>query len=179
MTDTIKDTQNSQQEFLDEYFPKLNKAYLNAFINDPTIQHPLKPTITKKILALYKEKGSTLTTRDLRKFLNPYLKRKRATKPQTGDRLFPFYIENGKVNQFKSRIFVSDDLQAGVVVLTYFDVVSTKRKDGRIYGNEMEEIWANDKLISSSKQRVKYALNLHDDPNKPFYYIKHFKHFDD
>jgi hypothetical protein len=101
------------------------------------------------------------------------------TKPKTGDRLFPFYIENGKVNQFKSRIFVSDDYKCGVVVLTYFDVVSTKRKDGRIYGNEMEEIWANDKLISSSKQRVKYALNLHDDPNKPFYYIKHFKHFDD
>jgi len=101
------------------------------------------------------------------------------TKPKTGDRLFPFYIENGKVNQFKSRIFVSDDYKCGVVVLTYFDVVSTKRKDGRIYGNEMEEIWANDKLISSSKQRVKYALNLYDDPNKPFYYIKHFKHFDD
>ena len=101
------------------------------------------------------------------------------TKPKPGDRLFPFYIENDKVIQFKSRVFVSDDYECGVVVLTYFDVVSTKRKDGRIYGNEIEEIWSNDKLISSSKQRVKYALNLHNDSINPFYYIKHFKHFHD
>ena len=101
------------------------------------------------------------------------------TKPKPGDRLFPFYIENDKVIQCKSRVFVSEDYDCGVVVLTYFDVVSTKRKDGRIYGNEIEEIWSNDKLISSSKQRVKYALNLHDDSINPFYYIKHFKHFDD
>ena len=101
------------------------------------------------------------------------------TKIKPGDRLFPFYIENDKVIQCKSRVFVSEDYDCGVVVLTYFDVVSTKRKDGRIYGNEIEEIWSNDKLISSSKQRVKYALNLHDDSINPFYYIKHFKHFHD
>jgi len=176
MTDTINDTQISQQEFLDEYFPKVNKKYLKAFCES---DHPLAKPLYQKIVDFFKRKGSKLTWREGRHIVNPYLKRKFTTKPKTGDRLFPFYIENGKVNQFKSRIFVSDDLQAGVVVLTYFDVVSTKRKDGRIYGNEMEEIWANDKLISSSKQRVKYALNLHDDPNRPFYYIKHFKHFDD
>ena len=101
------------------------------------------------------------------------------TKIKPGDRLFPFYIENDKIIQCKSRVFVSEDYDCGVVVLTYFDVVSTKRKDGRIYGNEIEEIWSNDKLISSSKQRVKYALNLHNDSINPFYYIKHFKHFHD
>jgi hypothetical protein len=194
---------DNNKEFLDQYFPE-DKPLVKSLKKFLKLDHPLKNTIESQVRLTHKliQTGKTpvrLTESNCRQIISPYVRwiqEKSATKIQSvirmwlvsvekkpdpikvGDRLYPFYVEKGNITTVKNRAFIiKHDIKSSLVVYEYFDVVSTHRKDGRIYGKHVEEIWTKGltEKLSYISVNVKYALKKHKDPINPFYYIKNFK----